>query len=115
MFKGAEATGRELNQVLRSAKYDIIHFSGHAYFDGDGPDLSGLVLQDACESVLTANEDGQQNMGSLPYVLQNPAEGQVSALIYGGALGCIGRSGQSMTGTLRSSRRASTTRYWRAV
>lgn len=107
---GAAATGRVLNQALRSDKYDVIHYSGHAFFDQNDPDLSGLLLYqreiffaqkirrllegrplvflNACQSALAANEQAEKDERS--FNLQKPAEGLASSFIYGGALGCIG-------------------------
>lgn len=104
-----KASGRKLNEILRKGSFDVIHYAGHAYFDRNDADLSGLLLHDeehflaqkirrltegrplvflnACESAQTANEK------PLTYenrYLQKPAEGLASAFIYGGALGCIG-------------------------
>lgn len=104
-----KAKGQEVNRILRKGLYDVIHYAGHAAFDPDDPDLSGLLLHDsevffaqkirrllegrplvflnACESGRTANEQDLQTVGQY---LQKPAEGLASAFIYGGALGCIG-------------------------
>ena len=109
VLKGADATGRQLNEDLRSGKYDVIHFAGHAAFNEREPDLSGLLLHgeevffaqktrrllegrplvflNACESGRTANADELQSVGTY---LQKPAEGLASSFVYGGALGCIG-------------------------
>jgi CHAT domain-containing protein len=104
-----EAQGRKLNQVLRAGTYDVIHYAGHAAYDEEEPDLSGLLLHDqevffaqkirrllegrplvflnACQSGRTANEERPQ---VVEHYLQKPAEGLASSFIYGGALGCIG-------------------------
>jgi hypothetical protein len=104
-----EAQGRKLNEVLRAGTYDVIHYAGHAAFDEEEPDLSGLLLHDqevffaqkirrllegrplvflnACQSGRTANEERPQ---VVEHYLQKPAEGLASSFIYGGALGCIG-------------------------
>lgn len=109
VLKPEDAKGSTLNDRLRSGKYDVIHYAGHAAFDEDKPDLSGLVLFDgevffaqkirrllegrplvflnACESGRTRNE---QNPMKVTSFLQKPAEGLASAFIYGGAHGCIG-------------------------
>jgi CHAT domain-containing protein len=106
----AEATGEELNRALLSGDHDVIHFAGHAHFNGKEPDLSGLLLHDqevflsqkiqrfvegqplvflnACETGVTANESaGPQTVGEYFW---EPAEGLASAFLYGGALGCVG-------------------------
>jgi hypothetical protein len=106
------ATGRKLNELLRSGAYDVIHYAGHAHFDEESHELSGLylgtekdnevffaqkirrlmagrplVFLNACETGVTANEaQGQEKVS----YFQQPAEGLASAFIYGGALGCIG-------------------------
>jgi hypothetical protein len=104
-----DASGRELNKILRKGSFDVIHYAGHAYFDRNDADLSGLLLHDdehflaqkirrltegrplvflnACESAQTANE---KKLDPEHLYLQKPAEGLASAFIYGGALGCIG-------------------------
>ena len=109
VLKGPDATGRQLNEDLRTGKYDVIHFAGHAAFNEQEPDLSGLLLHDeevffaqktrrllegrplvflnACESGRTANASELQSVESY---LQKPAEGLASSFVYGGALGCIG-------------------------
>ena len=40
-----EATGWKLNDILLNGGYDVIHYAGHAYFDPNDADLSGLWLQ----------------------------------------------------------------------
>lgn len=116
VIKKEQASGTRLNKELRAGTYDVIHFAGHAYFDKEDPDLSGLILHDeqengtrreiffaqkirrllngrplvflnACHSSRTANEDEPQQVEGY---LQTPAEGLASAFIYGGAIGCIG-------------------------
>jgi CHAT domain-containing protein len=109
VLKGAEASGRRLNQLLRSDQYDVIHYSGHAFFDDNDPDYSGLLLHNreiffadkvrrllggrplvflnACESARSANEG---RTSTLSYNLQKPAQGLAASFVYGGALGCIG-------------------------
>jgi hypothetical protein len=108
-LRGAEATGRRLNQLLRSDRFDVIHYSGHAFFDDNDPDYSGLLLHDreiffadkvrrllggrplvflnACESARSANESRATTFN---YNLQTPAQGLAASFVYGGALGCIG-------------------------
>lgn len=110
VLDGANASGKRLNQALRSDKYDVIHYSGHAFFDDEDPDLSGLLLYDqeiffaqkvrrmlegrplvflnACQSALTANEQDLKRHAT--FNLDKPATGLASSFIYGGALGCIG-------------------------
>ncbi len=105
----SEASGRAMNDVLRNDTFAVIHFAGHAFFDGKDGDLSGLLLHDeehflaqkirrllegrplvflnACESASIANEEEPQRVQNY---LQKPAEGLASAFIYGGALGCVG-------------------------
>lgn len=104
-----QITGKALNRILLDGDYDVIHYAGHAAFDEDKPDLSGLLLWkkevffaqkvrrllegrplvfvNACESGRTANEDAPQQ---LQQALQRPAEGIISSFIYGGAASCIG-------------------------
>jgi hypothetical protein len=104
-----QANGKALNQALLSGTYDVIHYAGHAYFDTKAPDRSGLVLHDeeiflsekiqrfvegqplvflnACQTGRTANEAAPQAVNEYFW---KPAEGLASALLYGGALGCVG-------------------------
>lgn len=104
-----EITGKKLNRILLDGDYDVIHYAGHAAFDDEKPDLSGLLLWqkevffaqkvrrllegrplvfvNACESGRTANEEKPQQ---LERSLQRPAEGIISSFIYGGAASCIG-------------------------
>ncbi|MGB0389055.1 MAG: CHAT domain-containing protein [Ardenticatenaceae bacterium] len=108
VYKNEQVTGQKLNQILLEGKYDVIHYAGHASFNQQDPDLSGLLLHDgevflaqkirrllegrplvflnACESGVTANEAPSFS----PLERQSPAAGLASAFIYGGALGCIG-------------------------
>jgi hypothetical protein len=103
------ARGGRLNDALRRGTYDVIHYAGHAAFDAEESDLSGLLLHDdevffaqkirrllegrplvflnACQSGRIANEAAPQ---TVERYLQKPAEGLASSFIYGGALGCIG-------------------------
>jgi hypothetical protein len=100
------AGGLDLNDALRNGSYDVIHYAGHAWFDEEDPDLSGLVLAEG--EVFYAQKIRRLNEGR-PLVFLNacssarirnevaggvydqlPAEGLASAFIYGGALACIG-------------------------
>ena len=115
-----QATGRKLNEVLRKGTFDVIHYAGHAYFDEEDADLSGLLLFD--DDFYSANKQRREQhflaqkirrlLEGRPLVflnacqstrtaneekpqkvenyLQGPAEGLAAAFIYGGALGCIG-------------------------
>jgi CHAT domain-containing protein len=109
VLDGEDAQVRRLNEVLRAGTYDVIHYAGHAVFDYEDPDLSGLLLHDkgvffaqsirrllegrplvflnACQSGRTASETGPQ---AVQQYLQRPVEGLASSFIDGGALGCIG-------------------------
>jgi CHAT domain-containing protein len=116
VLEGASASGRQLNAALRDGTFDVIHYAGHAFFDPERPELSGLLLHphkpddarqehvffaqkirrlvegqplvflNACESSCTANETCAQQVT----YLQEKAEGLASAFLYGGARGCIG-------------------------
>jgi CHAT domain-containing protein len=109
VLRGDHASGAKLNQALLSGEYDVIHFAGHAAFNAQDPDKSGLLLHgaevffsqkiqrmvegqplvflNACETGRTANEDAPQSVGEYFW---KPAEGLASAFLYGGALGCVG-------------------------
>lgn len=107
VLSGEKAKGAELNWGLLAGRYDVIHYAGHASFNENEPDLSGLLLHDgefysqkirrlldgqplvflnACQSGRAANEKAAQQVG----YFHEPAEGLASAFIYGGAGGCIG-------------------------
>jgi CHAT domain len=108
LLMGSGVTGRAMNDALRGGGFDVIHYAGHAAFEAQNPELSGLLLHDdevffaqkiqslvegqplvflnACESSRTANEQDVQTTG----YLAEPAEGLAAAFVYGGALGCIG-------------------------
>jgi CHAT domain-containing protein len=103
-------TGRRFREVLMSGDYDIIHYAGHAVFESDRQDQSGLMLEkgevcfaqkiqrllegsplvflNACESArLKEERDRQPPEGSYD---GDPKKGLASAFVYGGALACIG-------------------------
>ena len=42
---GAEATRDRLRGLLRSGRFDVLHFAGHGYFDPNRPGESGLLLR----------------------------------------------------------------------
>jgi hypothetical protein len=110
VLKREQVKGHELNKLLRGGTYDVIHYAGHARFDQNKPELSGLLLTDkevffaqkirrllegrplvflnACESGRCANEQKPQEIKQ--YLLKESAEGLSKAVIYGGALCCIG-------------------------
>lgn len=109
LLKGADSSGRQLNEALRRGQFDVIHYAGHAGFDKKDGDLSGLLLHNeeiffaqkvrrilegrplvflnACEAGFVANP---AYVSKIENYLQKPAEGLASAFIYGGAVGCIG-------------------------
>jgi hypothetical protein len=106
IWVGEEATGLKLHRALASGNYDIIHFSGHAYFNAENPDESGLLL--AGQNVfiaqtiqrtlrgrplilLNACESGREMMreGEVSYTASE-TEGLASSFIRGGALGIVG-------------------------
>ncbi|GEM_PF-4487676 len=105
VWKGAEVTNLRLHQAFRSGEYDVIHYSGHAFYNRETPNESGLVLADgsvfiadtiqrmlrgrplvflnACESGREAAEEEITYTGS-------EGEGLALSFILGGALGFIG-------------------------
>jgi len=106
VWRGDEATGLKLHRALASGRYDIIHYSGHAYFNPENPDESGLLL--AGQNVfiaqtiqrtlrgrplifLNACESGREMMveGEVSYTASE-TEGLASSFILGGALAIIG-------------------------
>jgi len=103
---GDEVTGLKLHRALASGRYDVIHYSGHAYFNLQNPDESGLLL--AGQNVfiaqtiqrtlrgrplilLNACESGREMMrdGEVSYTASE-TEGLASSFIRGGALGILG-------------------------
>jgi ribosomal protein L40E len=106
MWLGDEVTGLKLHRALASGRYDVIHYSGHAYFNLQNPDESGLLL--AGQNVfiaqtiqrtlrgrplilLNACESGREMMqdGEVSYTASE-TEGLASSFIRGGALGILG-------------------------
>lgn len=102
--------GGQFRNVLLSGGYDIVHYAGHAAFDRDRPDQSGLVLDgdevcfaqkiqrllrgnplvflNACESArLKTDDERPPPEGTYE---GDPRDGLASAFVYGGALACIG-------------------------
>ncbi|MBV7332557.1 CHAT domain-containing protein [Chloroflexi bacterium TSY] len=105
----SRATRDAVLQNLASGDYDLSHYSGHALFDVEDPQSSGLVLAD--EEILTATEI-QRNVSGRPFVFLNGCEsarsqiqaeaaagltylglgtqGVAAAFVQGGAQGFIG-------------------------
>jgi hypothetical protein len=106
----ADATNANINRILMGQSFDFIHYAGHAYFDRERHDRSGLQLKDsrltagkirrlnkggslvflnACESGTVARDSEAQRVS---YLLSNPEPvvGLASAFVYSGALGCVG-------------------------
>jgi hypothetical protein len=106
------ADGENLERVLISGEYDIIHYAGHAFFDSSHPAQSGLVLDgsetcsaekiqrliygsplvflNACETARLADpEKPRTPEGAYE---GDPRDGLASAFLYGGAMACIGNS-----------------------
>lgn len=46
LLRSAEATYDNVYSAIKSGRYHIVHFNGHAYFNSDRPFLSSLVLFD---------------------------------------------------------------------
>lgn len=101
-----EVTGLKLHRALASGRYDVVHYSGHAYFNLQNPDESGLLL--AGQNVfiaqtiqrtlrgrplilLNACESGREMMqdGEVSYTASE-TEGLASSFIRGGALAILG-------------------------
>ena len=53
-LRGERATKPAVLSALRSGKYDIVHYAGHAYFDEDARGSAGLLLWG--ESVLSGSD-----------------------------------------------------------
>jgi len=56
---------------LASGAYDLVHYSGHAFFDPTAPESGGLIL--AAGEVLTGAEI-EKNLGGRPFVFLNGCE-----------------------------------------
>lgn len=106
IWRGDEVTGLKLHRALASGRYDVIHYSGHAFFNPENPDESGLLLtgqnvfiaqtiqrtlQGRPLIFLNACESGREMMaeGEVSYTVSE-TEGLASSFILGGALGIIG-------------------------
>jgi ribosomal protein L40E len=106
IWLGDDVTGLRLHRALASGQYDVVHYSGHAYFNRQNPDESGLLL--AGQNVfiaqtiqrtlrgrplilLNACESGREMMhdGEVSYTAPE-TEGLASSFIRGGALGILG-------------------------
>lgn len=46
---GEEANLSEFTELLRKNRYQIIHFAGHAIFNGNNPELSSLIFRESGE------------------------------------------------------------------
>jgi hypothetical protein len=108
LLEGPDASGRRLNEELRSGAYQLVHYAGHAAFDRRNPERSALLLHDrelffaqkvqrilegrplvflnACETSTTANEEADP---ATTYIAAE-AQGLAAAFIYGGASACVG-------------------------
>lgn len=106
VWKGADVTNLKLYQALRSGEYDVIHYSGHAFYNRAKPDEGGLVLADQSVFIadtikrmlrgrplifLNACESGREMMtdGEVTYT-GSDNEGLALSFVLGGALGFIG-------------------------
>lgn len=80
----AEATRPRLLELFRSGKFDVVHYAGHAFFDPDAPERSGILCAPKNESdpsVLSGAD--LAGLGQLPMlVFFNACE---SARVRGGA------------------------------
>jgi len=106
----AQATNARINDILFGKPFDFLHYAGHAKFDTNDPNQSGLQLKDslltaekirlskkggtlvflnACESGTIARDSQAQRVS---YLLSKPEPvvGLASAFVYSGALGCVG-------------------------
>jgi CHAT domain-containing protein len=108
VLKGSQATSTSVLSALRSGKYDIIHYSGHAEFNMEHPDESALIC--ANKRKIYAQEI-KRIIGGKPFVFLNACgsgrekiceegenysgsdtEGLASSFILGGSLSVIGSS-----------------------
>ena len=108
VLKGSQATNTSVLSALRSGKFDIIHYSGHAEFNIAQPDESALIC--ANKRKIYAQEI-KRILGGKPFVFLNACgsgrekmceegesytgsdtEGLASSFIIGGSLAFIGSS-----------------------
>jgi len=108
IFKGDDATNAVILSALRSGKYDIIHYAGHAEFNIKSPDESALLV---AEKGKIYAQEIKRILGGKPFVFLNACssgkekiceagesytgsdtEGLASSFILGGALAIIGAS-----------------------
>ena len=61
-FWGADGTKEVLLQELRSGKYDVLHYAGHAFFDPLHPARSGIL----CRGRITLSGADLAGIGRLP-------------------------------------------------
>ena len=100
---------------LASGAYDLVHYSGHAFFDPAAPEAGGLIL--ASEEVLTGAEI-EKNLGGRPFVFLNGCEtaaGQVSAASADGpdGLAYLGANSASLAAAfVRGGARAAAGALW---
>jgi len=109
LLRGPRATYIGVQQALVSGRYEVIHYTGHAFFDDEHPDRSGLhlagdrnlpasqiegilrgrplVFLNACSSARQG--DREANGWQVGYTGPQ-AEGLASAFISGGAAGFLG-------------------------
>ncbi|MEE8389849.1 MAG: CHAT domain-containing protein, partial [Anaerolineae bacterium] len=72
------ATRKAVLGALSSGEYDLIHYTGHAFFDQRNPGASGLILAE--NKVLTAREI-QDTLNGQPVVFLNACESARSKTI----------------------------------
>jgi CHAT domain-containing protein len=65
VLTGQEATKQAVQQSLAHA--DVIHYCGHAFFDGPGADQSGLILAGS-EPLTLADLDGMDELPRVAFV-----------------------------------------------
>ncbi len=109
LLRGSRATYIGVQQALVSGRYEVIHYTGHAFFEGEHPDRSGLhlaggrnlpasqiegilrgrpiVFLNACSS---ARQGEAQEVGWEVGYTGPQAEGLASAFVSGGAAGFLG-------------------------
>lgn len=65
VLRGPAATKAEIEKHIRSGSYDIVHYSGHAFFDSAHRDNCGLIC--AKEETLTGND--LAGIAKLPFLM----------------------------------------------
>ena len=110
---GAAATRDRLRSLLRSGRFDVLHFAGHGYFDPNRPgesgllcagdevlrgvdldgigDLPALVFFNACEAARVRRRSAaRRHAGSASRAVRRPSTSLAEAFLVGGVANFLG-------------------------